>query len=289
MIRMDGRHRPGPASLHSAAQLSLEQLVDLFAASFEGYLVPISQPLEALAVRIRCEQIDLHLSRIIVVDGEPAGLCFLAMRGRRARVAAMGVAARHRGLGLGRALLDGGADAARAAGAHRLLLEVFGANRAAVALYESAGFVTRRRLFGYRRPALEARAAADHRLADFEELASALAAEPERPWPWQLSPHTVVAAGAPLEVHALGVDAFACINPSPLRIAVRPLYVRPGARRQGLARRLLAAIQAIHPQAEWEIPPVVPEDFSPEAIAALGFERIDLHQLEMDRSLTDGG
>jgi ribosomal protein S18 acetylase RimI-like enzyme len=270
---------------HSAAQFTLEQLVDLFAASFEGYLVPIAQPLPALSARIRGEQVDLALSRVIAAGDEPAGLCLLAVRGQRVRVAAMGVARRWRRAGLGRALLGGAIEAARGAGGRRLLLEVFEENQAAVALYRAAGFAPVRRLVGHERPAFEARAAAEHRRADTEELAAALAAEPDRRWPWQLSPHTLVSAGAPSEVHALA-DAYAVVNRAdPLRLALRLLYVAPAARRRGLAGRLLASIQALHPQAAWSIPPAVPEEFSPEALAALGFRRAGLSQLEMERPL----
>lgn len=270
----------------STARFTLEQLTSLFAACFEGYLVPMVQPVDALAVRFRSEQIDLHLSRVIHAGGAPAGLCLLAQRGRRLRVAGMGIVADQRGLGLGRALLESAVAIGRTTGADRLTLEVISANRAALGLYESCGFRPQRNLLGHERAALPASAADEHELADSEALAAALAAEPDRPWPWQLAPHTVVAASASLEVHALGKDAYAWVNPAvPGRLGLRLLYVRPQARRQGRARRLLASIQARYPEASWEIPAVVPEDFSPAALAALGFRQIALHQLEMERSI----
>jgi GNAT superfamily N-acetyltransferase len=273
-------------ALHSAAQFTLEELVDIFAAGFEGYMVPLVQPLPALAARIRAEQIDLHLSRVIVADDDPAGLCLLALRGRRVRVAAMGIAARWRGRGLGRALIDGAIDTARAAGANRMLLEVIATNHAAFALYESAGFAATRRLVGYARGPLEPRADGEHRVADVEELAAAMAAEPEQAWPWQLSPHTLVSTAKPIEVHALAGDAYACVNRTdPLRLAVRLLYVRPPARRHGCARRLLGAVQSLHPQAAWDIPAVIPEELGGAALVALGFARTELSQLEMERRL----
>ena len=201
--------------MQSASRFTLEQLSELFTASFEGYLFPIAQPVDALAARIRCEQIDLFLSRVVLVDDEPAGLCLLAQRGRRARVAAMGIVAARRGLGLGRALMDGSIDIARAAGADRLCLEVFAANRSALALYESSGFVRRRLLLGHARAALPRGPAAEHHLSDLAALAVAMAAEPDRDWPWQLPPHTLVAAAPDaLHVHALGGEAFACLNPA---------------------------------------------------------------------------
>ncbi|HKE20685.1 MAG TPA: GNAT family N-acetyltransferase [Kofleriaceae bacterium] len=283
---MTTTNRDTTAAATSASHLGLVELAALFTACFEGYLVPVAQPPDALATRIRSEQVDLHLSRVLVAGGEAAGLCLLALRGRRARVAAMGIAAAWRGRGLGRALLDDAIATARAAGADRLCLEVFAQNRAAVALYEAAGFRRIRRLLGHSRPAVTPAPAPEHHLTDLEALATALAAEPERAWPWQLSPHTLVAASPALQVHALGREAYACLHPAaPGRLAVRILYVVPAARRKGRARRLLGAIQSIHPDASWDILPIAPEEFSPEALAALGFAPTELHQLEMERSL----
>jgi ribosomal protein S18 acetylase RimI-like enzyme len=272
----------------SAAQFTLAELADLFTASFEGYLVPVAAPIGAFAARIRSEQIDLHLSRVVRVDGAAAGLCLLAQRGVRVRVAGMGIAAAWRRQGLGRALLAASVAAAKSAGGRRLLLEVFAANPAAVALYESFGFRRQRHLVGFARSAFGARfgasSAADYRIADLETLAAAMAAEPELAWPWQLSPHTLVAAASDsLQVHALGRDAYACLNAAnPQRLSLRVLYVSPAARRQGRARRLLEAIQTAYQAASWEIPPLVPEEFSPEALVSLGFKRTPLYQLEME-------
>jgi ribosomal protein S18 acetylase RimI-like enzyme len=274
-------------TMQSASRFTLEQLSALFTASFEGYLFPIAQPVDALAARIRCEQIDLFLSRVLLVDDEPAGLCLLAQRGRRARVAAMGIVASRRGLGLGRALMDGCIAIARAAAADRLCLEVFAANRSALSLYESSGFARVRRLVGHARAALPPVAATDLRRTDLDTLAVALAAEPDREWPWQLSPHTLIAASPDaMHVHALGGEAFACLNPAnPARLGLRMLYVVPSARRRGHARRLLSAIQSLHPGAAWEIPPLVPEEMSAAALHGLGFARTELHQLEMELRL----
>ena len=270
-------------SMTSTATLSIEELADLFAACFEGYVVPLVSTVEGLAARIRGEQVDLSLSRVMLVGGERAGLSLLAQRGSRVRVAAMGIIARRRARGLGGLLLDDSVHVARAAGAHTLVLEVLGINEPAVALYRSGGFRATRRLVGYRRGPLDPVASADHRLAVTDELAAAVAAE--RGWPWQLAPHTLVAAGPPFEVHALGDDAFAGLIPSRDRLALRMLHVSPPKRRTGLARRLLAAIQARHPGASWDIPPVVPEEFGREALAALGFAPVELFQLEMERPL----
>jgi ribosomal protein S18 acetylase RimI-like enzyme len=196
----------------------------------------------------------------------------------------MGVTLEHRGRGVGRALLDAALDAARAAGARVLLLEVIGQNTSAVALYESGGFTRTRRLVGRARPPVEASPAPEHRMTDVEELARALMAEPDLPWPWQMEPASVTSLSG-FEVHALGPDAFACVRPSPQKLTLRHLVVRPPARRRGLARRLLASIQARHPEAAWDIPPLVPEGLAAPALDALGFGPMEHFQLEMERPL----
>jgi ribosomal protein S18 acetylase RimI-like enzyme len=52
----------------------------------------------------------------------------------------MAVLAAWRGRGVGSALLAEGIDQARAAGAHKIALQVWPHNRAAIALYERFGF-----------------------------------------------------------------------------------------------------------------------------------------------------
>lgn len=272
-------------SIHGAGRLSLEQLSDLFNAGFQAYLAPVTQSPEAMGARIRTEQIDLHWSRVALLDDRPAGLCLLAVRGRRVRVAAMGVTLDHRGRGVGRALLEAALDVSSAAGARLLLLEVIAQNRAALALYQSGGFTATRRLVGRIRPPVDASPAPEHRLTDVEELARALMAEPDLPWPWQMEPASVTSLPGSFEVHALGPDAFACVQPAPHKLVLRHLVVRPPARRRGLARRLLASIQARHPQASWSIPPLVPEGLAAPALDALGFGPAELSQLEMERPL----
>jgi ribosomal-protein-alanine N-acetyltransferase len=66
-----------------------------------------------------------------------------------AEILTLAVAPEARRTGLGRALLDAACEAARAAGAVRLFLEVSATNQAARALYDAAGFqqIGRRRRY----------------------------------------------------------------------------------------------------------------------------------------------
>lgn len=78
-------------------------------------------------------------------DGEPVGRAWIGLDHPRgapdmAFLYDIEVAEQRRGRGLGRALLEAVEDAVMDAGVHSLELNVFGHNRPAVALYDSAGY-----------------------------------------------------------------------------------------------------------------------------------------------------
>ncbi|MCA5894277.1 GNAT family N-acetyltransferase [Isoptericola sp. NEAU-Y5] len=78
-------------------------------------------------------------------DGEDVGRAWVALDGPRGMTGSaflydIEVVEGRRGRGYGRALLAAVEDAARQAGATTLELNVFGQNRTAVALYDSAGY-----------------------------------------------------------------------------------------------------------------------------------------------------
>lgn len=72
---------------------------------------------------------------------------------QHAGILGMGVIAAHRGRGIGKRLIEAALQAAQAAKFHRVELEVFGNNTAAIALYERVGFIHEgRRRDAYRLP-----------------------------------------------------------------------------------------------------------------------------------------
>jgi [ribosomal protein S18]-alanine N-acetyltransferase len=86
-------------------------------------------------------------------DSAPCGMLIEQCLGPEGEILTIGVAPASRRCGLARALIGDLILRARAAGVHRLLLEVAADNAAALALYDSIGFGrlgTRRRY--YRRP-----------------------------------------------------------------------------------------------------------------------------------------
>jgi hypothetical protein len=120
------------------------------------------------------------------VSGAFVGMARMGTRGDRGWCGGFGIVPEHRGTGAGRLLAAEMVRVARESGLATLQLEVLTQNARAIRLYESAGFVTRRRLFGIE-------LAADALPADLQgdELAAAAESVPaETLLPWLLSQPT---------------------------------------------------------------------------------------------------
>jgi ribosomal protein S18 acetylase RimI-like enzyme len=126
--------------LQPASALSDAELAALFTASYEGYLVPFA--VDAAALRSLTETCDLDRAASVVAlrDGERVGLANLALRGRDAWVAGVGVVPAERRRGTGRRLMQALHENARSRGAERVWLEVIVGNTGAIALYEQLGY-----------------------------------------------------------------------------------------------------------------------------------------------------
>ena len=129
-------------TLEPASRRSHAELAEIFNAAYEGYFTPFA--LDETSFRFLVETFgdDLDASRVLLVDGEPAGICKLAIRGDRGWIAGVGVAAPHRGQGHGEALMREAIEVARSRGLRELWLEVLEPNMPALRLYEKLGFVT---------------------------------------------------------------------------------------------------------------------------------------------------
>jgi GNAT superfamily N-acetyltransferase len=275
--------------LRPAIELPLPRLAEIFAASFEAYLVPVSANVDAFATRLRSEHVDLAAS-LVAFDGEaPAGLALIARRGSTARVAAMGVVTAARKSGLGRTLLDATLEQARARGERRVLLEVIEQNLPARALYERSGFVTTRRLVGFRAPPLANESEAPPPPTALEErpledLVRAYLAEADPDLPWQLAPATIAAAASPALAFALD-SALALVEVLPAAVVVRALVVPRNRRRAGRATQLVQALRARFPDRALRVVPIVPEGLVGAMPARVGAVLDELAQLELAREL----
>jgi len=135
-----------PATLTPATDLPLPELAELFNRAYAGYEVPLHVDEGAVAFMIDTFDLWPERSRIAWRDERAIGLAMLAVRGSRAWVGGMGVAAEARRGGVGEQLMRALLDSARAAGARRVQLEVLEPNARARLLYEKLGFRTFRRL-----------------------------------------------------------------------------------------------------------------------------------------------
>ncbi len=254
-----GATRGGPDEIRPASVTSLADLAAHQALLFEGYPVPVTDDPKALADRVRAEHIDLHASFEIYRQGELQAQALIARRGRRARVAGLGVPPTARRSGWARVAMRHLIEAADQRRDIGIQLEVLTTNHAALRLYTSLGFTPVRSLLGYeldiaglgRRPV---RTVA--RRISVPEVASVLASED---LPWQIEAATL---------YGLSDAWFACTNGPSYAVAsadgntltLRALVTRHGLRRQGHARDLLRQLPALASGAvtHLKVPPLAP-------------------------------
>jgi ribosomal protein S18 acetylase RimI-like enzyme len=270
------------------ADCTAVEVADAVTRSFEGYLVPLRFTPEAYERRFRAENLDPYASRLYFREGSLAGVMLVSRRGWTRRISAMGFVPAARKQGLGRWALGEVIAEARSQGERAVVLEVIEQNTPAVALYDKVGFVTQRRLVGYRlgsnrwAPVMGSASADTLVEIDPLELARVVAREGEPDLPWMLAAETLSAAAPPARAYRLDDRAFVLLSdPAAERLSVAALVVPRAHRRQGWGARLLHALAAAFPGRPILISPIVPEDLAPGFFARLGWERQELSQLEM--------
>jgi GNAT superfamily N-acetyltransferase len=103
--------------------------------------------------------------------------------------------------------------------------------------------------------------------------------------PWQVAAPYLLRLAPP---HiALNLEsAYAVLsNPTQETIVLRNFIVAATARRQGQGRRLLAALCAAYPHKRWYVPQIFPAEMGA-FWEAVGFQRLELHQVQMELQLT---
>lgn len=273
---------PAPITSRPLAEFTSTQAAAAMTRSFEGYFVAIRLTAEAFERRFRGENVDPFASRVYVRDGGAAGILLVARRGWTSRIAGMGVVPEMRGRGLGRRAMEEAVAGARQRGDRAVLLEVIAHNTPAIQLYTSLGFQVTRRLVGYRRERREAAAGSQLQEIDPLDFARVVGREGEPDLPWMLAAETLSATTLPARAFHLEHRAYALIaDPADETLVLTALVVPREHRRQGQASRLLSALDAAFPDRPWAVKPIVPEDLAPRFFARLGWERPELHQLEM--------
>jgi ribosomal protein S18 acetylase RimI-like enzyme len=268
-------------SLESVADYGIETLVGLFRRCFEGYLVDLQMTAEMLGEFIRVDHIDLLASRVVRENGEDAALALVSRRGARARVAAMGVTAPHRRRGVGRWLMEQLIAQSEERGERSLQLEVVEQNVPARALYESVGFVVRRRLVGFRGESIIGSRDADLEWIEPQDVAGAMIADGIEDPGWVLSPQSILGLSLPSRGVRLGPALAVISNPETPVIGLQSLYVPSAQRRNGHATRLVRALGARFPRRLWRVRVVVPEGLCDAFLLANGFVCEELTQQEM--------
>jgi ribosomal protein S18 acetylase RimI-like enzyme len=133
-------------ALEPASRWSYAELAEIFNAAYEGYFTPFALDEAAFRFMSTTWDDDLDASRVALVDGEPAGICKLAVRGDRGWIAGIGVNTPQRGTGVGKALMRNVLEEAARLGLREVWLEVLVQNEPAIRLYEKLGFETVREL-----------------------------------------------------------------------------------------------------------------------------------------------
>jgi RimJ/RimL family protein N-acetyltransferase len=127
-------------------------MAELFAAVAEERTGIASEPPVDVSERTALFARSAGESIVAVADGQLIGMLHIEVSRHGFGEIGMLVDRRWRGRGVGSALVAAAADWARNHGLHKLCLEVFAHNRAAIALYRNCGFVEEgRRVRQYRR------------------------------------------------------------------------------------------------------------------------------------------
>jgi [ribosomal protein S18]-alanine N-acetyltransferase len=224
--------------------------------AFSDYAIPAVLDESSLAFYMDETDVRPQLSHLAMVDGVPAAFCLGAVRGRQGSIRGEGTAPRFRRRGLGRQVLELTLKAIAAAGARRVVLEVLTPNSGAIALYEEAGFRSRRRLEGwsFRRPEGRLRG----RRNPVREVNPEWAVGRLEAWgyvgaPWQMQPQSLLHVPA----YALDERAVAFGKQRGRRMWLYSFAVDPGQRRRGAGRELMRGL----PAPRLGIPSLMPEDW----------------------------
>jgi ribosomal protein S18 acetylase RimI-like enzyme len=133
----------------NALDYSQPQLAEMHNTSFSGYFFPMHMTPEMSAWFWRVFDIDAR-GCVVMHDeqGTFAGMARMGVRGLRGWCGGFGIVPEFRGTGASKTLAAQMVQVSRENGLTTLQLEVLTQNVKAIKLYERAGFVAKRRLFG---------------------------------------------------------------------------------------------------------------------------------------------
>ena len=238
--------------------LSKQAAAELFNRSFEDYFIPVQFTEESFKAFTQRDAIDFKASRILLANGENAGLALIARRENVSRLGGFGIISELRGQRAGTWFTQRLLDEARLRGERKMFLEVIAQNEYAIRLYEKHGFVKLRQLLGFIAEKPEGSADSDLKTCDQDSVLDLIRSDGTSNLPWQVDAETLS------RVESFGYqlgDAFALLSdPSAEQITVRSLVVPVQARGQGEGARLLKALYAKYPGKTWHVPAIFPEE-----------------------------
>lgn len=265
------------ASLHAA-----------FVAAFADYLIgPFQLPLAQFPQFLARQGVELGASRVAMASGEPIAFGLVAPRPECAswRLGTMGAVPAARGTGAAAALLDDFIARAKAAGVAWVELECFAQNTRALRLYQSRGFETIDALHGYQcsAPASEGSHVAPGAI-DLQDAFDWLdACGPAGcALPLQVTPRSLRTLPVRLQAWRAGSAQLVFSRGEDGGLQVHSLVDREAA--QQSARELATALLARHPGHAIRVPQLQRAAVGGDALEALGFARLPLHQLWMRRA-----
>jgi GNAT superfamily N-acetyltransferase len=271
-------------NLKPASDYPTTDLLQLMNLSFEDYLVPIHLDSSQFLNMLRKDTVDIASSRVLLVDGQSAGIALLARRGWVSRLAAMGITKDLRGKKGGAWFMDKLIHEARERKDREMVLEVIEQNEPAVRLYRNCGFDAVRRLIGLIHQDAKQDAKNSLQEIDLREMGKLILRHGLPDLPWQLSGETIALMNPPTRAYKQGQTYIAISNPGTEHIVIWSLLVEPSARGKGLGVDMLKDVMAHYPGKTWHVPAVWPEELGI-IFERAGFEREKLSQWQMKLSL----
>lgn len=125
-------------------EFTFREASELFNKGFEGYLIPMSPPLDAFVGRFGNEGLSSECSVVMLEDEQPIGFVILGIRDAGDQKISWnggtGIIPSHRGKGLGRRLMEEAERMLLDKGVEMATLEALSKNEPAIKLYESVGY-----------------------------------------------------------------------------------------------------------------------------------------------------
>jgi ribosomal protein S18 acetylase RimI-like enzyme len=227
-------------ALEPASRFTHAELAEIFNAGYEGYYTPFTVDEEAFRFMSTIWDDDLDASRVALVGGAAAGICKLAIRGDCGWIAGIGVAAAHRGQGVGEELMRGVLDVAHERGLDEVWLEVLVQNEPAIRLYEKLGFERVRELEVWTLDSVSGDTGAVQRVP-LEQALERIRSERAEHEPWQRADETVANVD---EVEGLEAEGGAVVFRTK---GGRTSLLQGVARDEAAARGLLQALGGAMP------------------------------------------